>query len=374
YNNWKRLRTFRKQRKKKVLERKILMKRTSVNSDDDEEETPIIREPEDTKITIQKKNDYEEAKVVRTAKVDDGEYIYPPIDILDFPQDLSRKISEKEQIKKAEIIERTLLDFGVEASVVNVNPGPVITLYEVSPAPGVKISKIAGLADDLALSMSARGIRIIAPIPGKSVVGIEIPNKNPSTVYLRALLSSEKFRKVKSKLAVAIGESIDGDAYVFDLAKMPHLLIAGSTGSGTSVGVNTIIVNILYRALPDEVQFALIDPKKLELSIYKKLINHHLLTVDGIDEDVITKPDNAVTLLKCLEKEMEKRYTILAKAGVRNIADFNSKPHKDEEIAAVGKLSYIVVVIDELADLMITSGKEIEESVARLAQMSRAVG
>ena len=305
-----------------------------------------------------------------------GEYIFPSIELLDYPLDINKKISQNELLKKAEKIEKTLSNFGVSAEVVKVTPGPVITLYEVSPAPGVKISRIESLSDDLALAMKAKGIRIIAPIPGKDVVGIEIPNEESSSVYLRGLISSDKFINYKSKLGVALGKTVDGEVYIADIANMPHLLIAGSTGSGKSVGINSIIANILYRALPNEVQFAMIDPKKLELSDYKKLIDHHLLTVEDMDEDVITQPHNAIVLLKCLEIEMDRRYSILAKAAVRNIKDYNHKISQgtEDEFSEWGKLSYIVVIIDELADLMITSGKEIEESIARLAQMSRAVG
>ena len=370
-------------RKKKILkwkkkERKeynsLKEEKTAIESVQKKEDTK--KEKEGPSIVFGETEEVKKGLVPKSVKMEPGDYVFPPIDLLDYPPDIFKKISQEELMKNAEKIETTLSDFGVGAKVVNVTPGPVITLYEVSPAPGVKISKIASLSDDLALAMRAKGIRIIAPIPGKAAVGIEIPNKKPSTVYLRGLISSEKFRKFKSKLGIALGKTIDGDVYITDLARMPHLLIAGSTGSGKSVGINTIIANILYHALPDEVQFALIDPKKLELSVYKKLINHHLLTVEGIDEDVITDANNAVILLRCLEKEMEKRYSLLAKTSVRNIEDFNRKVtgSKDAEFSEWGKLSYIVVIIDELADIMITAGREIEESVSRLAQMSRAVG
>ncbi|MFC1562632.1 DNA translocase FtsK 4TM domain-containing protein [candidate division KSB1 bacterium] len=374
---------------KKIIDRKSLKRKISFDWIEERKRSrlkksePIIAEAEDISmkrkeptIALNEIKEVEEASVPKVGKMEPGDYVFPPIDLLDYPLDTDKNISQNELVKKAETIEKTLLDFGVGAKVVKVTPGPVITLYEVSPAPGVKISKIAGLSDDLALAMKAKGIRIIAPIPGKAVVGIEIPNEKPSTVFLRGLISSEGFFNYKSKLGIALGKTIEGEVYVADIAKMPHLLIAGSTGSGKSIGINTILANILCRALPDEVQIALIDPKKLELSVYKKLINHHLLTVEGIDEDVITKPNNAVVLLKCLENEMERRYSFLAKAGVRNIEDYNIRisQRKDDEFSEWGKLNYIVVVIDELADLMITSGKEIEDSVARLAQMSRAVG
>ncbi len=338
------------------------------------EETSIERK--EPTIALQEPEQIAEVPVPKVVKMEPGEYIFPSIELLDYPLDINKKISQNELLKKAEKIEKTLSNFGVSAEVVKVTPGPVITLYEVSPAPGVKISRIESLSDDLALAMKAKGIRIIAPIPGKDVVGIEIPNEESSSVYLRGLISSDKFINYKSKLGVALGKTVDGEVYIADIANMPHLLIAGSTGSGKSVGINSIIANILYRALPNEVQFAMIDPKKLELSDYKKLIDHHLLTVEDMDEDVITQPHNAIVLLKCLEIEMDRRYSILAKAAVRNIKDYNHKISQgtEDEFSEWGKLSYIVVIIDELADLMITSGKEIEESIARLAQMSRAVG
>lgn len=307
-----------------------------------------------------------------------GPYKFPGLDLLDKSLMAVPVASEEECRMNAEIIETTLADFGVEAKVVRVNPGPVITLYEVSPAPGVKISKIAGLADDLALVMKAKGIRIIAPIPGKSVVGIEIPNASPSQVYIREIIGSKAFQDSSSKLTIALGKTIGGDPFCADLAKMPHLLIAGSTGAGKSVGINTIIASILYKAHPTDVQFIMIDPKKLELSLYQKLKKHHLLTVEGLKEDVITKPQNATIVLRSVEKEMEQRYELLAGLGVRNISDYNKRikeiPDDDEKKEQYRHLPYIIIVIDELADLMMVGAKEVEEPIARLAQMSRAVG
>ena len=306
-----------------------------------------------------------------------GPYRFPPLDLLDKPLSDAPVATEEECRMNAEIIETTLADFGVEAKVVEVMPGPVITLYEVSPAPGVKISKIAGLSDDLALAMKAKGIRIIAPIPGKSVVGIEIPNVTPSTVHFREIVGSQTYNDSRSKLTLAFGKTIGGESFCADLLKMPHLLIAGSTGSGKSVGINNIITSILYKAHPMEVQFLLIDPKKLELSLYRALVKHHLLRIEGIDEDVITKASNATLALRSVEREMERRYELLAGVSVRNISDYNKKVPDlppDEEGEKKKSLPYIVVIIDELADLMMVGAREVEEPIARLAQMSRAVG
>lgn len=305
-----------------------------------------------------------------------GPYQFPGIDLLDKSLVESSVASEEECRMNADVIESTLDDFGVEARVVQVNPGPVITLYEVSPAPGVKISKIAGLADDLALAMKAKGIRIIAPIPGKAVVGIEIPNSTPCPVKIREIIDSKTFRESPSKLTIALGKTISGEPFCTDLTKMPHLLIAGSTGAGKSVGINTILASILYKAHPTEVQFVLIDPKKLELSLYRPLKKHHLLTLEGLDEDVITKPQNATAVLRSVEREMERRYELLAALGVRYIDDYNrrlSEKAKAEE-KLFRPLPYIVIIIDELADLMMVGAREVEEPIARLAQMSRAVG
>ncbi|MCP4725226.1 MAG: DNA translocase FtsK [bacterium] len=307
-----------------------------------------------------------------------GVYNFPPLDFLIDPPFKELTDTEEEMSRNAEILETTLLDFGVKAKVVEVHPGPVLTLYEVRPNTGVKISRILSLQDDIAMTMKAKGIRLIAPIPGKDTVGVEIPNLRPQTIYLKSLLVDPKFSKHDSKVTLALGRTISGDVFYADLAKLPHLLIAGQTGSGKSIGVNTIIASILYQATPKEVQFILIDPKMVELSMYKKLDMHHLLTADFIDEKVITKPQNAVLVLKALVNEMEKRYTILAKFGVRNIVDYNTKPgpkvdpETEEEFPE--KMEYIVLIVDELADLMMVAQKDIEEPIARIAQMARAVG
>ena len=307
-----------------------------------------------------------------------GAYVFPGLDLLDYPADQQHKTSKEELLANAKILEERLDEFGVEGHVVEINPGPVITRYEYEPAPGIKVSKITSLSDDLALAMRAKRIRIVAPIPGKAAVGIELPNRDPQMVYLRSIFDSDEFRKSQSPLTMALGKTISGKLYITTLDKMPHLLVAGSTGSGKSVCLNTIIASILYKAHPTEVKFVLIDPKRLELSIYSRLINHHLIYREDIDEVVITNPANALAAFRSLEYEMEKRYDLLAEAGVRNIADYNQRLRdgriKREEEGPVLPLPHIVVVIDELADLMLMAAKEVEEPIARLTQMARAVG
>lgn len=297
-------------------------------------------------------------------------YLLPSVEFLN-EVPASQEIDPEELNENAKILTQTLADFGVSGKVTRVIPGPVVTLYEVEPAVGVRVNKISVLADDIARVMAAKRIRIIAPIPGKKVVGVEIPNRHPEIVYIRSIVNSEKFLTMEGKLSIALGKTANGEPFVFNLAKMPHLLIAGTTGSGKSVCVNTIIMSLLYRAKPNEVKFILVDPKKLELSIYKSLVNYHLITSEDIEEYVITTPQNAVMALRSAEVEMERRYTILAAATVRNIEEYNLKSERTGDFPP---LPYIVVVIDELADLMITASREIEEPIARLAQMARAVG
>ena len=305
-------------------------------------------------------------------------YQRPSLDLLEPVVQEDFKVAEEELKRNAELLKEKLKLFDIEIKDISVTPGPVVTLYEIVPAPGVKISKIVGLENDIALALAARGIRIIAPIPGKSAIGVEIPNAQAALVNARSVLS--KISERKEELPLALGKDIVGDVYYTDLAKMPHLLIAGSTGSGKSVGVNMIITSILYSKNPDEVKFSIIDPKKIELSFYNKLRKHYLAVSPDLDEEIITNPQNAVILLKSIEYEMEKRYDKLAKAGVRNIVDYNIKVKdpvkrpKDTEKMKHFHLPYIILIIDELADLMITAGKEIEEPIARLAQLARAVG
>ena len=305
-------------------------------------------------------------------------YKKPTFDLLEPNPREDFVVAEEELKRNAELLKEKLKLFDIDIEDISVTPGPVVTLYEIVPAPGVKISRIVGLENDIALALAARGIRIIAPIPGKSAIGVEIPNAEASLVNARSVLS--RVPESKYELPMAFGKTISGDVFITDLAKMPHLLIAGSTGSGKSVGINMIISSLLYSKDPLEVKFAMIDPKKIELSFYKKLRRHFLAVCPDLDEEIITAPQNAVLLLKSVEMEMEKRYDKLAKAGVRNIVDYNSKVFdparrpKDTEEIKHHPMPYIIVIVDELADLMITAGKEVEEPVTRLAQLARAVG
>jgi S-DNA-T family DNA segregation ATPase FtsK/SpoIIIE len=310
----------------------------------------------------------------------------PPLSLLEAEMEKRQKIDRDSLIMNSRILENKLLDYGVEGRVAEVKPGPVITVYEFEPAPGVKVSKIVNLADDLALALSALSIRIVAPIPGKSVVGIEVPNTNRETVFLKEIIDSDPFRGSKSKLSFGLGKDISGEPYIRDLGRMPHLLVAGSTGSGKSVFINSMICSVLFKATPEEVRFLMIDPKMLELSNYED-IPHLLLPV-------VTNPKKAAIALKWLVNEMERRYNVLAEKGVRNIEHYHQRIEK--ELKEKGKIykrkgnqleggeekapeemewiPYIVVVIDELADLMMISSREVEESITRLAQMARAVG
>jgi S-DNA-T family DNA segregation ATPase FtsK/SpoIIIE len=310
---------------------------------------------------------------------EDEEIVYtpPPLDLLDVPIQVD-KISDDELRANAELLRSKLSVFDIEIENVSVIPGPVVTLYELVPASGVKISRITSLADDLALALQARGIRIIAPIPGKGAVGVEIPNHKPQIVNFRSVVSSAKFQDLRFDLPIAMGKTITGEIFVDDLSRMPHLLIAGATGSGKSVGINTIMMSMIYKLHPDEIKFVIIDPKKIELSLYKKLNKHFLAVSPDVPEEIITESSNAVLALQSVEMEMDNRYSLLAKAGVRNIQDYNKKlgdgKLKDTEDAKFIKLPYIVIFIDELADLMLTAAHEIEDPITRLAQLARAVG
>lgn len=305
------------------------------------------------------------------------EFIPPTLDLLDPPRQHG-SVDDSELNSNAELLRGKLALFDITIDDITVTPGPVVTLFEIVPSPGVKISKIVSLQDDIALALAAKGIRIIAPIPGKSAIGVEIPNHNPELVYCRSIFGSNKFRENQSNLPIAFGKTTIGEIFIDDLSKMPHLLIAGATGSGKSVGINTIIISLLFKLHPSDIKFVIIDPKKIELSFYRDLKYHFLATCPDIGEDIITNSQNSVTVLKAVELEMEQRYDMLAKAGVRNIQDFNEKLSSgkiiDSDEMKYHKLPYIIVVIDELADLMITAAREVEEPIARIAQLARAVG
>jgi len=304
-------------------------------------------------------------------------YLPPPIELL-LPQVEQEDVNDEELKENGRILQEKLATFNIQIEDLVVTPGPVVTLYEFVPAAGIKIAQIESLTDDIALALKARGIRIIAPIPGKGTVGVEIPNHKPAMVRIRSVLNTAKFREAAVRLPLALGKTTIGEVFCDDLAKMPHLLIAGATGSGKSVGINAILASLLYRMHPRDLKFVIIDPKKIELSQYKALRNHFIARCPDIDEEIITQPQNAVLALKSLEMEMDRRYDILAKVGQRNIFDYNQKVEEGKYSEVTDfhhtKLPYIVLILDELADLMITAAKEVEEPIARLAQLARAIG
>ena len=300
-----------------------------------------------------------------------GDYALPPVSLLDAVK-TERKIDERELMDGARLLEEKCREFSVEGSVVQIHPGPVVTTFEFKPDAGVKYAKITGLADDLCLAMKAESV-LIDRIAGKSTVGIQIPNHTREPISLRELLESEAYRRSTSKLTIALGKTIHGEPYMADLATMPHLLIAGSTGAGKSVSMNGMLTSILYRATPDDVRMIMIDPKRLELGMYEEI--PHLMT------PVVVDPKQAANALRWAVREMEERYKTLAAEGVRNIEQYNRNVHQaiaEKRTPRDGQepkpLPFIVVVIDELADLMMVASNEVEESIARLAQMARAVG
>lgn len=330
--------------------------------------------PQATQAAPAKTAEHQNARLVHA-----GPYVLPPLELLT-PQSMDGIEVDKRALEEnAHFLEERLKEFDIRGHVVGIRPGPVITRYEIRPNPGVKISRFVSAQDDLALVMRAQRVRVVAPIPGKAAVGVEIPNAKPAIVSLRGVLASDSFQKHSSKLALALGQTIEGKPYVTDLADMPHMLVAGATGSGKSVCLNTILASLLCRAKPDEVKLVLIDPKKLEMSLYRELKERHLVHIENMDEDVITTAENAITALRSLEKEMDRRYRILARLGVRNLADYHAflakrKAEADPEAKLPDPMPYIVLVVDELADLMMTGAREVEEPIARLAQMARAVG
>ena len=295
--------------------------------------------------------------------VEEENYEYPPVELLSKPTKKTLKGGAKALTETAARLQKTLYSFGVSAKVENVSVGPAITRYELKPAEGVRVSKIANLADDIALNLAAETIRIEAPIPGKQAVGIEVPNKEKQAVHLREVLESEEFQENKSKLTVALGKDVAGNTQLADIGKMPHVLIAGSTGSGKSVCINTIITSIIYNAKPSEVKLVMVDPKVVELSVYNGI--PHLLI------PVVTDPKKAAGALAWAVQEMDNRYELFAKKGVRDLKGYNHAIEKEEEF---GKLPQIVIIIDELADLMMVAAKDVEEAICRLAQKARAAG
>ncbi|HET9135494.1 MAG TPA: DNA translocase FtsK 4TM domain-containing protein, partial [Candidatus Kapabacteria bacterium] len=306
-------------------------------------------------------------------------YRHPSLDLLTPTAAADEMEADNEELEaKGRVLRDKLAQFGVEIENIVVTPGPVVTLYEFVPAEGVKVSTVGNLTDDIALAMKARGIRIIAPMPGRGTIGIEIPNDHPKMVRMRQVLESPAFTNSKMNLPLALGKTISGDVYIDDLSKMPHLLIAGATGAGKSVGVNGILASLLYSKSPRDVKFVIVDPKKIELSLYKALKDHFLIVSPEVGEEIVTTPAYAVLALQACVIEMERRYDKLAKAAVRSLADYNLKVSQGKLKSTQSEqhyhLPYLVVIIDELADLMITAGRDIEEPICRLAQMARAVG
>ena len=347
---------------------------------DDEVQDEINTESQNNDSDIDNELDsitIEKAVIEKEAEIDEQRnksilkvaWKFPSTDILQ-SSDESSEINEDDIMERSELLKNSLSNFGVEGSSGAIKTGPIITLFEILPAEGVRVNKFVQLSDDIARVMEAQSVRVLAPIPGSNHVGVEIPNVDPQTIFLKNVINSEKYLESNAKLKLAIGKGTLGDISILDLVEMPHLLIAGTTGSGKSVSLNTIIVSLLYQLKPEEVKFVIIDPKKVEMSLYRGLENHYLLKFNGIDESIITKKDNAILALRSLEKEMDSRYDLLAEAGKRNISEYNEMMKKSKK----DLMPYIVLMIDELADLMMYSPRDVEAPIARLAQLARAVG
>ena len=308
--------------------------------------------------------------------LDLGSYKFPTFDLLTDYGDGKGKVTQEELVANKNKIVNTLRNFGIEIEKIMATVGPTVTLYEIVPAAGVRISKIKNLEDDIALSLAALGIRIIAPIPGKGTIGIEVPNQNPEMVPMKNILASEKFNNSTFELPIALGKTISNEIFIADLAKMPHLLMAGATGQGKSVGLNAVLVSLLYKKHPSQVKFVLVDPKKVELTLFKKIERHFLAKLPNAEDAIITDNTKVVHTLNSLCIEMDNRYALLEDAQVRNIKEYNVKfvNRKLNPNDGHKYLPYIVLVVDEFADLIMTAGKEVETPIARLAQLARAIG
>ena len=309
-------------------------------------------------------------------KLDLGSYMYPPLSLLNEHGVNQADVSKEElEANKRNIVE-TMRNFSIGISSIKATIGPTVTLYEIVPEAGVRISKIKNLEDDIALNLAALGIRIIAPMPGKGTIGIEVPNKNRELVSIKSVFASDKFQRSGYELPIVLGKTISNEIFISDLAKMPHLLMAGATGQGKSVGINVLLASLLYKKHPAEVKFVMVDPKKVELSLFNKIERHFLATLPNAEDAIITDTKKVIYTLNSLCIEMDNRYNLLKDAGVRNIREYNAKFTKRKLNPENGHryLPYIVLVIDELADLMMTAGKEVEQPIARLAQLARAIG
>lgn len=331
--------------------------------------TPIVDRPNMTMVGDEEMEEYD-------PKLDLSHYAFPTNTLLKVYDTTGKEVDMEEQNNNKNKIITTLQNYGIEITSIKATVGPTITLYEIVPKAGVRISKIRNLEDDIALSLSALGIRIIAPIPGKGTVGIEVPNKDPQIVSMQSVIVSKKFQESKGELPVAIGKTITNETFVFDLAKLPHLLVAGATGQGKSVGLNAIITSLLYKKHPAEMKMVLIDPKMVEFSIYSTIEKHYLAKLPDEEKAIITDVTKVTQTLTSLTVEMDERYELLMKAGVRNIIEYNDMFRKRRLSPRNGHkfLPYMVIVIDEFGDLIMTAGKEIEMPIARIAQKARAVG
>lgn len=375
----------------KLKEVPVVAAEEEEETEEEEEEEPEEEEEveaEDTQFSFEVKKQEEERSIPEhgahisiadkepyAPELDLPNYKFPTLDLLENRVQEAIALDKGELERNKDQIINTLSSFGIEIQQISATVGPTVTLYEIVPAKGVRISKIKNLEDDIALNLAALGIRIIAPIPGKGTIGIEVPNANKQIVSMRALLASEKFANSKMSLPIALGKKIDNENYIVDLATMPHLLMAGATGQGKSVGINAILVSLLYKKHPSQLKFVMVDPKKVELSIYRTIEKHFLAKLPNEEEAIITDIKKVIYTLRALCDEMDMRYDLLKEAGARNIKEYNEKfisrklnPHEHKY------LPFIVLVIDEFADLIMTAGKEVEMPIARLAQLARAVG
>ncbi|MCP4052844.1 MAG: DNA translocase FtsK, partial [Mesoflavibacter sp.] len=366
----------------------------STPKDEEEVEEPILKTSikeengeEDVKIEVETvKEEESETDNLANKLVEDfgqfdptlelGKYQYPPLDLLKKYDNEGVTINQQELEENKNRIVETLNNYKIGIDSIKATIGPTVTLYEIVPEAGVRISKIKNLEDDIALSLAALGIRIIAPIPGKGTIGIEVPNKNSTIVSMRSVIASQKFQKSEMQLPIAIGKTISNETLVIDLAKMPHLLMAGATGQGKSVGLNAVLTSLLYKKHPAEVKFVLVDPKKVELTLFNKIERHYLAKLPDSEDAIITDNTKVINTLNSLCIEMDNRYELLKNALCRNISEYNAKfkarklnPNDGHQF-----LPYIVLVVDEFADLIMTAGKEVETPIARLAQLARAIG
>jgi len=346
----------------------------------------VVPRPEEVELTVTQKRESEkpadhiasrvEAYGEYDPTLDLSHYKLPSIDLLEEHHSGAQEVSNEELLNNKKKIIETLANYKIQIEKIKATIGPTVTLYEIVPAPGVRISRIKNLEDDIALSLSALGIRIIAPMPGKGTIGIEVPNQYPEIVSMRSIIASKRFQESTGDLTVALGKTISNETFVFDLTKMPHLLVAGATGQGKSVGLNAIITSILYKKHPAQVKFVLVDPKKVELTLYSKIERHFLAMLPDGDEAIITDTQRVINTLNSLCIEMDTRYDLLRMAEVRNIKEYNARFVSRRLLPTEGHryLPYIVVIVDEFADLIMTAGREIEMPISRLAQLARAVG